>query len=97
MRKGAVALAVMAFVAIACALSESQAAPKQCEWYPETCKGGAIVAPVDPLCLDDEALCDELGRKYTGATWPKSAEEYASACERYVRQHGVRTDELCAE
>ncbi len=55
------------------------------------------MAPVDPLCLDDEVMCDELGRKYTEATWPKTAEEYGRACERYMRQHGVRTDELCTE
>ncbi len=96
MRKDAVALAVVAFVAIACAPSEPQAGPKQCSWYPGTCKDGAIIAPVDPTCLD-EAICDDLGRKYTEATWPKTAEEYALACERYMRQHGVRTDELCTE
>lgn len=46
MRIGAAAMAVAAFVGIACAPSEPQAAPKQCEWYPGTCKDGAILAPV---------------------------------------------------
>ena len=72
----------------------------QCEWFSGTCKDGAIVSHVDRACLREQP-CDELGREYTDATWPKdsrgSLSRLQTVCRsarlwhrRHLRGTGVR-------
>ena len=90
-RMGLLAIAALPLLAYS-----ADAEELQCAWFPATCKGKEIVAPVDKACFG-ATPCDELGREYTDTTWPKTKADLARACERYTAQHGDGIDELCGE
>ena len=70
--------------------------PHQCTWYPLTCKNGTATSAVEPSCLQD-AICDEMGKEYTAANWPTSAEGLEDVCAHYLKQHGYGQDAICGE
>lgn len=88
-------MAGLLLLLVAAPSSEAEQAG-QCTWFPATCKAGVVVTHADRACFG-VTPCDEFGREYTDATWPKTKADLDRACKRYVAQHGFAIDEICEE